>query len=173
MRVIQTVANGDCGLDVACMMLRQPRGELQRNALRTELCDFAFKHCSNRSLVASLHGLAEIPCNLGFFSLEESAAVLLQRVDHGSVETGLVAEAEHHGDGEAVGPAAPVDQTNHTGVVNVSEAILANQKKFSEEEIQAITMKCQLQKASPECVYGLLVKFSPPPQRKLGTVSDV
>ena len=127
--VIDTVADGDCGLDVACMMASQPRGRFQRNTLREELSAFALKHVGNRALVMSLYSLGEMNTTLGNFNMEHSAAFLLEPL------------VEHHGDG-----ATPVDQTNHTG------ASLANKKKFSDEAVQAITWKCQLQKESPEFV---------------------
>ena len=81
--VIQTVAEGDCGLDVACMLLRQPRGRRQRNTLRCELCAFALEHVGNRALVASVNRLGELTANLGFFELESSAALLLATVHDG------------------------------------------------------------------------------------------
>ena len=157
--VIETVAEGDCGLDVACMMLRQPRGRLRRNTLRCELCAFALEHVGNRALVACLHGLGEFKANLGFFDLESSAELLLARLHHGSGENAFVAEAGHHGDGDAVVPAAPAPETDHTGAVIVSEASKDNEKRFFEEEIEAIKWKCQLQKSSSEFVHALLRKL--------------
>ena len=100
--VTHTVAGGDCGLDVACMMLRQPRGRLQRDTLRCELCAPALEHVGNRALVASLNGLGEFTADLGFFELESSAALLLATVHDGSGKNAFVEEEGHHGDGDAV-----------------------------------------------------------------------
>ena len=70
--VIQIVADGNCGLDVCCMMLHQLRGRLQRNKLREELSAFALQHAGNRALVASLSGLGEVKKHLGLYELENS-----------------------------------------------------------------------------------------------------
>ena len=120
------------------MMLRQPRGKLQRDTLRCELCAFALEHVGNRALVACLHGLGEFKANLGFFDLESSAELLLARLHHGSGENAFVAQAGHHGNDDTVGPAAPAPETDHTGAVIVAEASQGNQKRFCEEEVQTI-----------------------------------
>ena len=53
-RVAKTVANGDCGLDVMSLMLGMSRNLVNRRAVRTEICAYAWKHIANRALIAML-----------------------------------------------------------------------------------------------------------------------
>ena len=46
--VTWTVADGDCGLDVLCLMSGLSRCQLQRDPLRTELSAFILKHAGSR-----------------------------------------------------------------------------------------------------------------------------
>ena len=51
--VTWTVCDGDCGLDVLCLMGGLSRCRLQRDSLRTELSAFVVKHAGNRALTVS------------------------------------------------------------------------------------------------------------------------
>ena len=76
MRIVKIVADGDCGLDVMCLMIGWPREVASRRSLRCELCAFALEHVGNRALVAAMHTLAELREHLGMFELEASATAV-------------------------------------------------------------------------------------------------
>ena len=84
--VTWTVCDGDCGLDVLCLMSGLSRCRLQRDSLRTELSAFVVKHAGNRALISILFQLVEVTEHLGLFEL---AAAF----------TELLAGDAHHGDG--------------------------------------------------------------------------
>ena len=75
--VIHTVADGDCGLDVQCLMLGAMRHKALRDSLRCELAAFALEHVSNRALIASLYRLAEVSEHLGLYELAAAGEQLL------------------------------------------------------------------------------------------------
>ena len=77
LHVAKTVADGDCGLDVMCLMLAWKRCKHNRDVLRNELCAFALKHMGNRAFVAMLHEVGELRTHLGLFELDSAAAALL------------------------------------------------------------------------------------------------
>ena len=68
--VVFTVADGDCGFDVMCLMIGAPRRVTTRTKLRTCVGGFLLKHAGNRAVVAAMFGLAEITLHLGMFELE-------------------------------------------------------------------------------------------------------
>ena len=68
--VIPTVRDGDCGPDTMCTLLAMPRLLRERTRIRHELAGFLLKHSSNRALIGSMFGLAEVRKHLGLFELE-------------------------------------------------------------------------------------------------------
>ena len=127
-----TVRDGDCGLDVLCLMLNWARTQKNRSFLRSELAAFALTHIGNRAFIAMMRHTGEINAHLGLYELDAAGAELLAGPVQGS----------HHGDGGA-----------HHGDGDGSDR---GERSFSDEEIRAVTWKCRLQKASPEFVHGLL-----------------
>ena len=67
--VLETVGDGDCGLDVLNMIIGGERRLEARQALREEMAKFLLKHVGNRALIAMLHDLGEISKHLGRFEL--------------------------------------------------------------------------------------------------------
>ena len=49
--ILQTIADGSCGLDVMCLMLGLKREKEVRQALRWELGAFVLRHVGNRALI--------------------------------------------------------------------------------------------------------------------------
>ena len=96
--VTWTVCDGDCGLDVLCLMGGLSRCRLQRDSLRTELSAFVVKHAGNRALISILFQLVEVTEHLGMFELAAAGAE-------------LVVDDAHHGDGEAPRPIRARDFT--------------------------------------------------------------
>ena len=96
--VTWTVCDGDCGLDVLCLMGGLSRCRLQRDSLRTELSAFVLKHAGNRALISILFQLVEVTEHLGLFELAAAGAE-------------LVVDDAHHGDGEAPRPIRARDFT--------------------------------------------------------------
>jgi hypothetical protein len=129
--VILTVADGDCGFDVMCLMSGEPRRAAARNALRTELRNFVLKHAGNRALVACMFGTAEVSTHTGLLELATAGAALL-------------GDVVHHGDG--VVDAVHADHGD--GVVG--------SRTFSDEELSAVKWKCHLHCASPEMIVNVL-----------------
>ena len=124
--VLETVDDGDCGLDVLNMMAGSERRLESREELRNEIARFLLKHAGNRALIAMLRDLGELSHHLGRFELEGDAAKLL--APHGEHDT-------DHGDG---------------AVMHVIDSI------FTAEEVQAVKWKCQLYKSSPQSVQRIL-----------------
>ncbi len=120
LHVSETVADGDCGLDVMCLMLAWKRSKENRIKLRTGLADFAVQNLDNRAFVAMLHTVGELKVHLGFFELESSGADLLARPLPAMVMASSV-EAARHGDGVvALGNTPPP---------------LQSERHFSDEEL--------------------------------------
>ena len=140
LHIAKTVADGDCGLDVMCLMLAWKRSKLNRDLLRLELAAFALKHMGNRAFVAMLHGVGELRTHLGLVELDSAGKVLLADELHQESLQEL-----HHGDGAAP-PAA-------------LQTLDASARHFSDEEILAMRWKCRLQKASPEFVIDMLQRI--------------
>ena len=69
--VTRTVADGDCGLDVLCLMSGLSRCQLQRDSLRTELSAFILKHAGNRALISILYQLVEVTERSSCFSTSQ------------------------------------------------------------------------------------------------------
>ena len=65
--VIETIADGSCGVDVMCLMLGLRRAKDVRRAVRWELGAFLLKHCWNRALVQSMFTLGEVDRHMGLF----------------------------------------------------------------------------------------------------------
>ena len=139
LHIALTVMDGDCGLDVMCLMLAWKRCKMNRCLLRRELSAFALKHLGNRAFVAMLYGVGELRTHLGLFELDSAGATLF------ADETQEAVQELHHGDGAApaVVPQSPDARARH----------------FSDEEIRAMTWKCRLQKASPEFIVDMLQRL--------------
>ena len=143
--VMETIGDGDCGLDAMCLMLARRLCKQKRDSLRSALAPFAFKHIGNRAFIAMLHSVGELSSHLGLFELESAGAEML--ADSGAAElvpaigAELVVDAakeSHHGEGG--GP-----------LIDLATAD-ATQRNFSEEEMRAVTWKCRLRKSSPEFI---------------------
>ena len=132
--VIPTVRDGDCGPDTMCTLLAMPRLLRERTRIRHELAGFLLKHSSNRALIGSMFGLAEVPKHLGLFELEAASALLF--VDNGP----------SHGDGATPGDASHGDGAG--GVLAV--------RSFSPLEITVLRWKCGLRKASDEHILAVM-----------------
>ena len=77
--IIDTCRDGDCGLDVMCLMQGQPRGIVSRQAIRGDLAAFVHKHRENKALLHMLKGLGELTGleDLGEMDLSADAARLM------------------------------------------------------------------------------------------------
>ena len=128
--VIETVADGDCGLDTKCLMLGLQREREVRRALRWEMGAFLLRHIGNRALLSSMFSLGEVSKHNGLFELEAAGAVLL-------------ADKERHGDG------------SNGSSQGQGESQLAPRSLTSEEH-SAVRWKCRLHKASPEAILNVL-----------------
>ena len=131
LHVAKIVMDGDCGLDVICLMLAWKRCKQNRDLLRNELGAFALKHMGNRAFVATMHAVGELRTHLGLFELDSAGAALLAE--------------SHHGD-DAAPPAVP--QTPD-----------ASARHFSDEQVRAMAWKCRLQKESPELIIDMLQRL--------------
>ena len=117
MRIVKTIANGDCGLDVMCLMLDWSRCDQNRNVLRSEMAAFALRHLGNRAFIAMLAGVGESRTHLGLIELGQTGAELLEEAQPGD------------GDGPPAGAGTPE----------------AAQRHFSDEESIAVTWTCRLE----------------------------
>ena len=54
LRILRTVADGDCAFDRVCMILGWSRTFAMRQKLRSELAEFVYRHQSNRALYGCL-----------------------------------------------------------------------------------------------------------------------
>ena len=130
--VIETIADGNCGIDVMCFMLGLPRQTEVRRGLRWDIGAFVLEHLGNRALIAALWTLGEIGEHVGLFELKAAGANLLSDVPrHGG------GSSSSHIDGSAGAGPEPA-------------------RVFTDEEVSALKWKCRLQKASPEAVLGVL-----------------
>ena len=75
MIVISTVVDGDCGLDVACIMLGLPRTEANRTALRQEVADFLCDRAEEYWLQDVLVATQELDQDLVNESREENPSL--------------------------------------------------------------------------------------------------
>ena len=155
-RVVETVADGDCGLDVMCMMLGRSRNRLHRDQFREELAAWALRHVGNRALVYVFDTFQEITGHLGAFELEAVAALLFapqpdpgEREHHVNSWQPDPGESEHHVDGGAV-----------VAVRHADGGLSQEKPAHTPEMVRAITWKCNLQQSSPEFVGTLLRKLS-------------
>jgi hypothetical protein len=147
--LLETVADGDCGVDVLNMMTGLERRLEVRDALRHEMAGFLLKHVGNRALVAMLRDLGEVGVHLGRVELETEAAKLLEDshgTHHGDGDARV--HGEHGGDGD--GGALAHDDGAAAGPSAVADRI------FSGDEVNAVKWKCQLYKSSPESVQRIL-----------------
>ena len=91
--LLQTVADGDCGIDVCTMILGWERTPANRQKVRDRLCDAAYKSRGNRAFIWLMHSSGEITNHMGLHALDESYCELLEMHGH------RAAFAGHHGDG--------------------------------------------------------------------------
>ena len=146
LHVVKTVANGDCGLDVMCLMLGLRRSIESRKQIRTEIAAFAFKHIANRALIAMMCQVGELTAHLGQFEPESAGANLMAcPLQEPVVATNHGVVATNHGDGVC----APV---------SAGPPLLLN-RAFSDEELSAITWKCRMVKSSPEVIDQMLMRL--------------
>jgi len=119
LNLVQIVCDGDCGLDVMCLMLGWTRAKQNRNLLKSEMAAFALKHIGNRAFIAMLSHVGELNALLGFFQLDSAGAELIEGDAQDS------AQASHHGNGGAA--------------IVVARTPEATQRNFSDEEMLAVT----------------------------------
>ena len=91
--MVRTRADGDCALDVMCLMRWLPRTSANRKQIRYDCNLFARKHVGNRAFISMLHTLGEMTENLGIWELASSVALLME----GPLEQ--LVPAINHGDG--------------------------------------------------------------------------
>ena len=94
--LLQTVAGGDCGIDVCTMILGWERTTTNRDKVRRTLCNFASKNRANRALIWLMHSQGEICAHMGLHALNASFCELLEMHGH------QAAFAGHHGDGVGI-----------------------------------------------------------------------
>ena len=133
--VLETIADGTCGLDVMCLMLGLKREKVVRQALRWELGAFVLRHVGNRALIQSLFTLGEVTRHLGFFELGAAGAVVLADASH---DTG-------HGDGSG----------GDSGGDSHGDSQVAL-RSYTDEERLAVKWKCGLHAASREAVLNII-----------------
>ena len=134
--VVRTIADGDCALDVMCLMLGKPRTLASRQEIRLECCTFARRHVANRAFISMLNQTGEMAVHLGLYELESAGACLMTS----PVEAPVV--ATNHGDGVCV--------------VFEPDPSLLTDRDFTVEELSAMTWKCRMQKSPPELIAQLL-----------------
>jgi hypothetical protein len=125
--VIETVGDGDCGVDVMTLMACLPRLPHIRRNLRVELSTFVLQHMGNRALVSCMFAQGEVTTHLGLFELAAAGALLLS---HGGGDNDVVAES--HGGGET-----PL-------------------RTFSDMHIEALKWKCNVNHYSAESAQVVL-----------------
>ena len=67
--VIETSADGSCGLGVMCLMLRLQRERQVAQSLRYELAAFVLRQIGNLAVVSFMHALGEVDRHMGPFEL--------------------------------------------------------------------------------------------------------
>ena len=67
MGMVKTVVDGDCGIDVMCLMLGLKRCKQNWNILRCEMAAFALQHVGNWDFIAMMHSVGELTTHLGLF----------------------------------------------------------------------------------------------------------
>ena len=137
--VIETIADGSCGVDVMCLMLGLRRAKDVRRAVRWELGAFLLKHCGTRALVQSMFTLGEVDRHMGLFELEAAGAVLL-------------ADETTYGDDSAGGSSQSGGGSSSSSPGHGAGAA----RSFTAEEVLALRWKCRFQNASPEAVLNVL-----------------
>ena len=120
--VISTIADGNCGLDAMCIMLGLQRTAMACEALRLDIALFVLKHNANRALISALYHLQEVSRHMGHFELEHAAIPLFP-------------DETIRGDG---------DDDSSIGAQN--DAIAVPAREYTQEEVEAIIWKCNLQK---------------------------
>ena len=96
LHLLQTVADGDCGIDVCNMILGWERTPANRRTLRDRLCDCAYKSRGNRAFIWLMCVSGEITRHAGLHNLSEAFEDLLQLHDNPAAFAG------HHGDGVGI-----------------------------------------------------------------------
>ena len=84
--IVQTVTDGDCGIDAMCLILGWSRTLDNRKSIRRTLVKFCAKHQGNRALIAMLASCGELSTSLGYHDLITSGRELFQHHCHGIVE---------------------------------------------------------------------------------------
>ena len=138
--VIETIADGDCGLDVMCLMLGFDREKNVRQRLRLELSAFLLQHIGNRALIASFYQMAEVKQHMGLFELQVAGDALLASDLDGRGGGG------DDFDGHGGGSSSIISHGHGEGAA----------RSFTLEETRAIRWKCQLRKATNARVISIL-----------------
>ena len=60
MRIVNTVADGGCGIDVMCLMVGWKHRNHNRDVLLFESAAFALKHVGNKHVIAMLHSVGDL-----------------------------------------------------------------------------------------------------------------
>ena len=82
MHILKIVSNGDCGLDVMCLMLGWARSLANRTLIRNELAQLALDRGANRALILMLFQTGELTVHLGQINIASAGASLLSGPSH-------------------------------------------------------------------------------------------
>lgn len=140
MHIVNTVANGDCGLDVMCLTIGWRRCKQHRDVLRYEMAAFALKHVGNRASIAMLHSVGGLTTHLGLFELGSAGVEMFVGA---IVELAVSSALEVH---RGYGGRALVD----------AGTLEAAQRNFSDEETRDVIRKVRFHKSSLACTNELV-----------------
>ena len=76
LHIAKLAMDGDCGLDVMCLMLAWKRCKHNLGFLRSEMAAFALQHVGNRAPFAMMHSVGELTTHLGLSGLGSVGAKL-------------------------------------------------------------------------------------------------
>jgi len=143
--LIETLMDGNCGIDVFNMILGLDRTPANRRAIRTKLCEVALKSMSNRAFIWLMYNQGGISHHMGLNSLNGSFIKLMEMHGHKRVFkcNGVVVEVSHNGSGA---PAVP--QSGDCPGIEVTD-----------EEVEAVTWKCGLHKMSPSLIKDMILQI--------------
>ena len=140
LRLLETVTDGDCGIDVCNMILGWERTPANRQKIRNRLCEVAFKSQGNRAFIWLMYSQYEIDHHKGLYALEDSFIELMEMHGHQRVEAG------HHFDGVGIVELSPhrsgVEVSHHgSGVPAVPHPFDCPAIEVTDEEVEALTWK--------------------------------
>ena len=149
-RLLQTVADGDCGIDMCTMILEWERTAASRQKVRDKLCEVAINSMNNRAFVFLMYTTGEIKHHMGCHGLDDSFVALLEQHGHRAYFAG------HQSDGVGV---VEADQRG-SGVVAMSQPVDCTASEVTDEEVAALTWKCSLHKMSARMIKDLASRLA-------------